>query len=307
VLELTTLAERAPGPGELRVRLEAIGVNFIDVYHREGRYPQPLPFTPGQEGAGVIEAVGEHVSGLAVGQRVAWAGVSGAYAEHALVPAERAVPVPLGLDSRRAAAAMLQGMTAHYLARSTHSLARGETALIHAAAGGVGLLLVQLAHQAGARVIGTVSTALKAELARAAGADEMILYRDEDFALAVKRLAGSVDVVYDSVGKDTFDRSLSVLRPRGLLVLYGMSSGPVPPLDLARLAGGGSLYLTRPVLGHYTRTRAELLERAGAVLTAVADGSLQLRIEHEYPLAHAAAAHTALEARKTTGKVLLMP
>jgi NADPH2:quinone reductase len=306
VLEEVPVAE--PGPGQARVRLEAIGVNFIDVYHRSGQYPMPAPFTPGQEGAGTVEALGEGVTEVRVGDRVAWAGVTGAYAETQVVPAARLVPVPAGLEAWRAAAVMLQGMTAHYLARSTFALAPGTTALVHAAAGGVGLLLCQLGRAAGARVIGTVSTPAKAALARAAGADAVIDVRQADFAAECRRLVPEgLDVVYDSVGKDTFERGLPLLRPRGLMVLYGQSSGAVPPYDLQGLNKHGSLFVTRPSLGHYTATRAELLARAADVLGAVAAGSLEVRVHATYPLADAARAHADLEGRRTAGKLLLGP
>jgi len=299
VLEEIELPE--PARGEALVRLEAIGVNYIDIYHRSGLYPMPLPFVPGSEGAGVVEAVGPEVTEVKPGDRVAWASHLGSYAMHALVPAWKLVAVPEALDAPRAAAAMLQGMTAHYLTHTTFPLAAGQTALVHAAAGGVGLLLCQMARRRGARVIGTVSTEAKAELARAAGAQRLVLYTQEDFAQVVEK----VDVVYDAVGKDTFEGSLSVLKPRGMLVLYGQSSGPVPPFDLGRLSRGGSLFVTRPTLGHYMATREELLQRAGDVLGAIGAGELSLRIERTYPLAEAARAHEDLSGRKTTGKLLL--
>jgi len=298
-----------PEAGQALVRLEAVGVNYIDIYQRTGLYKVPLPFTLGLEGAGVVEAVGSGVSEVRVGERVAYQGIQGSYATHAVVPAARLVALPAGLDARIGAAAMLQGMTAHYLVHDTYPLKPGETALVHAAAGGVGLLLIQMAKRLGARVLGTVSTPEKARLAKEAGADEVIQYTTEDFEAAVKRLTGGrgVQVVYDSVGKTTFERSLNVLAPRGMLVLYGQASGPVPPVDLGILAGKGSLYVTRPTLGHYVATREELLRRAGQVLGWVRAGDLKLRIEHTFPLAEAAEAHRALEGRKTTGKVLLIP
>jgi NADPH2:quinone reductase len=291
------------------VRLEAVGVNYIDIYHRTGLYKNPLPFTLGLEASGVVEAVGAGVSEVRVGERVAYQGVQGSYATHALVPAARLVALPAGWDARTGAAAMLQGMTAHYLVHDTYRLQPGETTLVHAAAGGVGLLLIQMAKRRGARVLGTVSTPEKARLAKEAGADEVIQYTTEDFEAEVKRLTGGrgVQVVYDSVGKTTFEKSLNVLAPRGTLVLFGQASGPVPPVDLGILAGKGSLYVTRPTLGHYVATREELLRRAGGVLGWVKSGELRLRIEHTFPLARAAEAHRALEGRKTTGKVLLIP
>lgn len=298
-----------PGPSEARVRLEACGVNFIDVYQRSGRYPGPLPYTPGMEGAGVVDAVGDEVKEVAVGDRVAWASVKGSYAEAAIVPAARLVRIPEGIDARAAAAAMLQGMTAHYLAHSTYPIRRGDVVLIHAAAGGVGLLLVQMAKRLGATVFGTVSTDEKAELAREAGADEVILYTQTRFREEVWKLTGGkgAHVVYDSVGKTTFDESLGSLRPLGMMVLFGGSSGPVPPFDPMELNKRGSLFLTRPTLHDYIADRATLLDRAGDVFGWVADGSLRLRIERTYPLEDAADAHRDLEGRKTTGKLLLVP
>jgi NADPH2:quinone reductase len=309
VLQLADLPKPQPKPTEAVVEIKAAGVNFIDVYYREGRYQAPLPFVSGQEAAGVVAAVGSEVKGLKPGDRVAYTGVIGAYAEYAAVPADRLVRIPEGLADREAAAAMLQGMTAHYLAYDTYPLKRGETALVHAAAGGVGLLLVQMAHQIGARVIGTVSTEEKAKLARAAGADEIILYTQQDFEAETKRFTGGkgVDVVYDSVGKTTFDQGLNLLRPRGMMVLYGGSSGAVPPFDPIQLTQKGSLFLARPSLPHYIATRQKLEQRAGAVLGMIASGKLKLRIEHVYPLAQAQQAHRDLEGRKTTGKLLLLP
>ena len=310
--EVLTWEEQAtpsPEAGQALVRLEAVGVNYIDIYHRTGLYKNPLPFTLGLEGAGVVEGVGPGVSEVRVGDRVAYQGVQGSYATHALVPAARLVVLPAGLDARTGAATMLQGMTAHYLVHDTYPLKPGETALLHAAAGGVGLLLIQMAKRRGARVLGTVSTPEKARLAKEAGADEVIQYTTQDFETEVKRLTGGrgVQVVYDSVGKTTFEKSLNVLAPRGTLVLFGQASGPVPPVDLGILAGKGSLYVTRPTLGHYVATREELLRRAGDVLGWVQAGELTLRIEHTFPLARAAEAHRALEGRRTTGKVLLIP
>jgi NADPH:quinone reductase len=308
-LRLEEVERPTPGRGEALVRLSAIGVNFIDVYHRTGLYPIPRPFTPGSEGAGVVEAVGEGVTEVRPGDRVTYTGQIGAYAEYAAVAAAKLIAIPAGLDERQAAAAMLQGMTAHYLTRSTFALKPGQTALAHAAAGGVGLLLAQMIRRIGARMIGTVSTPEKAKLAKEAGADEVILYTQADFVAETRRLTGGagVEVVYDSVGKDTFERGLGTLKPRGYMVLYGQSSGPVPPFDLGRLAAGGSLFVTRPSLQHHTLTREELLGRANDVLGWAAAGTLKLRIEHTYPLAQAAAAHTDLQSRRTTGKLLLIP
>lgn len=298
-----------PGPGQALVKIEAIGLNFIDVYQRTGLYPAPLPRLMGVEGAGVVQAVGPDVAEVRVGDRVAYTGVPGSYAEHAIVPSERLVRLPSGVDTRTAAAAMLQGMTAHYLVHTTYPLKRGDSCLVHAAAGGVGLLLCQMARDAGARVFGTVSTQEKARLAREAGAEVAIRYTEHDFEAEVKRLTNGqgVQVVYDSVAKDTFEKSLNCLSPRGYLVLYGQSSGPVPPFDVNQLSAKGSLFLTRPTLGHYTRTRDELLERAHDVLNAVSSGTLKLRIGATFPLAEAAEAHRQLEGRKTSGKVLLIP
>jgi NADPH2:quinone reductase len=296
-----------PGPGTVRVAVRAAGVNFIDVYHRTGLYPRPLPFVVGLEGAGVVEAAGPDAAGLASGDRVAWASVPGSYAEAVIAPPAVLVRVPAGVDDETAAAAMLQGMTAHYLVHGTRETRPGDTALVHAAAGGVGLLLVQMLKAAGARVVGTCSTDAKAALARAAGADEVVGYDEGALAGAVRRLTDGrgVDVAYDSVGRTTFDASLRSLRPRGLLVSFGQSSGPVPPLDLLRLSQGGSLFVTRPTLLHYTADRAELERRATAVLDAVAAGHLRVRIGARFPLREAPAAHRALEGRATTGKVLL--
>jgi NADPH2:quinone reductase len=309
VLNLAEVPVPKPKPTEAVVKIAAAGVNFIDVYQREGRYKVALPFILGQEGAGDVVAVGSEVKSLKPGDRVAWAGVLGAYAEYAAVPEEKLVPIPSSVSERDAASAMLQGMTAHYLSHSTYPLKSGETALIHAAAGGVGLLLVQMAHNLGVRVIGTVSTEEKAKLAREAGADEVILYTKQDFETETKRLTGGkgVDVVYDSVGKDTFEKGLNVLRPRGYMVLFGGSSGAVPPFDLIQLSTKGSLFVTRPSMVHYTATREELLARSGAVFGMIANGKLKLRSEHSYPLADAGQAHEDLEGRKTTGKLLLIP
>jgi NADPH:quinone reductase len=298
-----------PKANEAVVKLSASGVNFIDVYQREGRYKVVLPYIPGQEGAGVVNTVGPDVTTVKNGDRVAWAGPMGSYAEYTCVPAGRLVPIPVGISDQQGAAAMLQGMTAHYLAYTAYPLKRGETALVHAAAGGVGLLLTQMAHNLGARVIATVSTEAKAKLAREAGANEIVLYTQQDFEEETKRLTGGkgVDVVYDSVGKTTFEKGLNVLRPRGYMVLYGGSSGAVPPFDLIALSTKGSLFVTRPTLGHYTATREELMMRAGAVMDMIASGKLKLRIEHTYPLSEAQRAHRELEGRKTTGKLLLIP
>jgi len=308
-LELVELPVPQPKANEALVKLAASGVNFIDVYFREGRYKGPLPFIPGQEGAGVVTAIGSEASTVKVGDRVAWTAVQGAYAEYASVPADRLVPIPHGVSDREAAGAMLQGMTAHYLSHDAYSLKQGETVLIHAAAGGVGLLLVQMAHNIGARVIATVSTEEKAKLARGAGAHEVILYTQADFEAETKRLTGGkgLDVVYDSVGKTTFEKGLNILRPRGMMVLFGGSSGAVPPFDLVVLSQKGSLYLTRPTLANYIATRGELLARSNAVFGMMVSGKLKLRIEHTYPLAEAQRAHRELEGRKTTGKLLLLP
>jgi NADPH:quinone reductase len=308
-LQLVDIPVPKPKPNEAVVEIAAAGVNFIDVYLREGRYKAPLPFVNGQEASGVVSEIGADVKTVKPGDHVAYAGPLGAYAEYAAVPAERLVPIPSGVSDRDAAAAMLQGMTAHYLAYDTFPLKSGQTALVHAAAGGVGLLLVQMAHNLGARVIGTVSTEEKAKLAREAGADEVILYTKTDFEAETKRLTGGrgVDVVYDSVGKTTFDKGLNVLRPRGMMVLYGGSSGAVPPFDLIQLSAKGSLFVTRPKLGDYIITREELLARAEAVLGMIAAGKSKLRVEHIYNLEDAQQAHRDLEGRKTTGKLLLIP
>ena len=309
VLTLVDLPVPTPKPNEAIVKIEASGVNFIDVYFREGRYPSPLPFINGQEGAGVVTEVGGDVTNLKTGDRVAYTSSLGSYAEYAAVPAARLVKIPDGLNFEQAAAAMLQGMTAHYLLFSTYKLQSGETALIHAAAGGVGLLLVQMAKKIGARVIATAGTEEKAQLARDAGADETIVYTQVDFETETRRLTEDkgVHVVYDGVGKATFEKDLNVLRPRGYLVLFGGASGAVPPFDLIKLSQKGSLYITRPTLGHYTTTREELEWRANEVLGMIAGGDLKLRIHHVYPLAEAQQAHRDLEGRKTTGKLLLKP
>ena len=308
VLRLEPHDPGPPGPETVRIAVRAAGVNFIDVYHRTGLYPVPLPFVAGLEGAGVVEAVGPDVGGIAVGDRVAWASVPGSYAEAVVAPARELIRVPDAVPDDVAAAVMLQGMTAHYLVHGVRATHPGDTALVHAAAGGVGLLLVQMLRLAGARVLATCSTPAKEALAREAGADATIRYGEIDVAAEVRRLTGGrgVDVVYDSVGQATVEGSLESLRPRGLLVLFGQSSGPVPPLDPLRLTALGSLFVTRPSLAHYTADRAELELRAGAVLEAVAAGRLHVRIGARFPLAEAAAAHRALEGRATTGKVLLV-
>ena len=309
VLRLCELPTPTPGAGQALVKIEACGVNFIDVYFREGRYAAALPFIPGQEAAGRVVALGEGVTSLKPGDRVAWCGVMGTYAEFAVAPVDRLVAIPNGVTTKQAAAAMLQGMTAHYLSHSTYSIQPGDAVLIHAGAGGVGLLLIQMAKRLGARVITTVSTDEKAALARAAGADEVILYTREDFVVRTRELTGGagVRVVYDSVGKTTFEGSLASLEPRGMMVLFGGSSGAVPPFDLIQLSTRGSLFITRPTLNHYIAKCDEFHWRSSDVLGWVADGSLKLRIEHSYPLAEATQAHHDLEARKTTGKVLLIP
>lgn len=309
VLTLVDLPVPTPKANEALVQIKAAGVNFIDVYFREGRYPAPLPFVNGQEAAGVVTEVGSDVKLVKRGDRVAYTGAVGSYAEYAAVPESRLVKIPDELDFEQAAAAMLQGMTAHYLSHSTYKLQSGETALVHAAAGGVGLLLVQMAKKIGARVIGTVGTHEKAQLAREAGADECIVYTEKDFETETKRLTHDkgVHVVYDGVGKDTFDKDLNVLRPRGYLVLFGASSGPVPPFDLIKLSQKGSLYITRPTLAHYTAAREELEWRASDVLQWIQRGELKLRIHKTYSLAEAQQAHRDLEGRKTTGKLLLIP
>jgi NADPH2:quinone reductase len=307
-LRLEELSTPTPGASEALVRVEASGVNFIDVYHRTGLYPLPLPLPIGLEGAGTVEQVGSGVHDLRAGDRVAWASVPGSYASHVVAPAEKLVPVPSGVATEVAAALLLQGMTAHYLTQTVFPLRPGHVALVHAAAGGVGLLLIQIAKRAGAQVIGTVSTEAKAALAKKAGADHVINYQTSDFTAEVNRLTGGrgVDVAYDSVGKATFDGSLDCLAPRGFLVLYGQSSGVVPAFDPARLSRG-SYFLTRPSLGHYTATRSDLLARSRDLFDLVAAGSLRVRIDRTFPLAQAGDAHRALTGRATTGKVLLIP
>ena len=299
----------APGEGEALVKIGASGINYIDVYYRTGQYPADPPFTSGQEAAGTVESVGDGVEGLSAGDKVAYEGVLGSYAEYAVVPAHKLVPLPDGVDAKTAAAVLLQGMTAHYLVRDTYKLGPGDTALLHAAAGGVGLLLIQMVKKAGATAIGTVSTEAKAELAREAGADEVILYTEQDFEAETRRITDGrgVDVVYDSVGKSTFDKSLNCLRPRGTLALFGQASGAVGPLQLQRLNAGGSLFVTRPSLVHHTLTREELVGRANDVFEMVASGELSVRIDREFPLSAAAEAHSRLEGRLSTGKLLLIP
>ncbi|MCS7172568.1 MAG: quinone oxidoreductase [Armatimonadetes bacterium] len=309
VLRLEEVPTPTPGPGQALVRLEAAGVNFIDIYQRQGLYRLDLPLTLGQEGAGVVEAVGPEVREIRVGDRVAFTNVPGTYAEYVLAPAWRLVPIPEGITSQQAAAVMLQGITAHYLTHSTYPIQPGDTVLIHAAAGGTGLLLVQMAKRRGARVIGTVSTEEKAQLAREAGADEVILYTQVDFREEVRRITNGqgVQVVYDSVGRDTFDRSLDCLRPRGMMISFGQSSGPVGPVDPLVLSQKGSLFLTRPSILHYTATREELLWRARDVLGWVRTGELRVRVDRTFPLAEAAAAQRRLESRESAGKLLLVP
>ena len=308
-MALEEIPRPKPPEGHALVRLKAVGVNFIDIYQRMGLYPVPLPFTPGNEGAGIVEETGPGVTEVAAGDLVAYYSPIGSYAEYAVVPSWRLVKVPPGIDADTAAAMMLQGMTAHYLSHDTYPLKPKDTCLVHAAAGGVGLLLVQMAKARGATVIGTVSTREKADLAMAAGADEIILYTEKDFEAEVKRLTGGagIQVVYDSVGQATFEKSLNCLAPRGYLVLYGQASGPVPPFDPQVLNARGSLFLTRPTLGHYTRNREELLSRADEVLGWAAKGKLNVCIGGTFPLAEAGEAHRKLAGRETTGKILLVP
>lgn len=309
VMQYEEIPQPQPGAGEALVKLEAIGVNFIDTYQRSGAYKMPLPFIPGQEAAGIVQAVGANVSEVKPGDRVAYSSILGAYAEYALVPAARLVAIPDDLSTQQAAAVMLQGMTAHYLTCSTYPIKPGETVLVHAAAGGLGLMLVQIAKHRGARVIGTVSTEAKAQLAKEYGADEVINYSTQDFESEVKRLTNNqgVDVVYDSVGKTTFDKSLNCLRRRGYLVLCGQSSGAVAPFDPQILNAKGSLFLTRPTLAHYIADRAELLWRANDLFTWMRAGKLRVRIDRTFPLADAASAHRYLESRQAIGKLLLIP
>src|SRR5271165_1877307 len=309
VMELADVPMPHPKPNEAVVKVSAAGVNSIDGHFRDGSLRTPLPFIPGQEGAGVVTEVGAQTRTVMVGDRVAWSGVLGSYAEYLVSPEEHLVPVPATLTDEQAAAAMMHGLTAHYLANDAHKLKAGETALVHAAAGGVGLLLVQMARAIGARVIGTASSEEKAELAREAGADEVILFTRHDFEAEVKRLTDGkgVDVVYDGVGKATFEKNLNVMRLRGMLVIYGMSSGAVPPVDPAKLSEKGSLYMARTTLAHFTATREELIARTSALFRLMAEGRLNVRIAKNYPLAEAAAAHRDMEARKLAGKLLLIP
>jgi NADPH2:quinone reductase len=308
VMELAEVPVPQPKPTEALVRIGVAGVNSIDGQIRDGRLRAVLPFIPGQEGAGVVTAVGAQVKTVKAGDRVAWSGALGSYAEYVVSPEEHLVPVPDSISDEQAAAAMIHGLTAHYLVNDAHKLKAGETALVHAAAGGVGLLLVQMAHAIPARVIGTASSEEKAELARAAGADEVIVFTKQDFEAEVKRLTDGkgVDVVYDGVGKATFEKNLNVMRLRGMLVLYGMSSGPVPLVDPAKLSEKGSLYMARTTLAHFTATRQELLARTSALFGMITEGALKLRIAKTYPLAEAAQAHRDMEARKLVGKLLLI-
>ncbi|MES2177490.1 MAG: quinone oxidoreductase [Gemmatimonadota bacterium] len=309
VMVLDNVPDPVPGPGEALVRMEAIGLNFIEVYFRKGQYKTALPFTPGTEGAGTVVALGEGATGVSVGDRVASVNFAGSYAELSIARADRLVRIPDGVGTRTGAAAMLQGMTAHYLATSVYALTQGDRCLVHAAAGGVGLILCQIAKRVGAHAIGTVSTEEKAALARAAGAEDVILYTKEDFVESVMRITDGkkVQVVYDSVGATTFLKSLDCLAPRGMMALFGQSSGPVAPFDPALLNPKGSLFLTRPTLAHYVATSEELAWRAGDILGWVNDGTLDVRIDREVPLVHVAEAHRALEGRRTTGKVLIVP
>ena len=309
VMRYEDAPQPAPQAGEALVKVDAAGLNYIDVYFRSGLYKAPAPFTLGMEAGGTVAAVGSNVTEVKVGDKVAYTGVPGAYAEYAVVPAARLVTLPPSLSTKHGAAMMLQGMTAHYLACSTYPLKAGDTCLVHSAAGGVGLLLCQIAKLRGARVIGTVSTDEKAKLAREAGADEIILYTRQDFVAEVKRLTSGkgLNVVYDAVGKDTFDKGFDCLLPRGMMVLYGQSSGPVGPFDLQILNAKGSLFVTRPSLNHHIAGREELLQRSGELASWIRDGKLKLRMEIEFPLKDAAEAHRALEGRKTTGKVLIIP
>jgi len=309
MLEFDRIDAPSPGAGELVVAVGAAGVNYIDTYHRSGVYPMDLPFVPGAEGAGTVVAVGADVTGFAEGDHVSWAAAPGSYAQQVVVPAKNAFPVPDGIDDETAAAAMLQGITAHYLVTSTYAVKPGDTALVHAAAGGVGLLLTQLVKARGGKVIGTVSTPEKEALAREAGADEVVRYTEVDFADAVADLTGGVGVavVYDGVGRTTFDRSLASLARRGVLALYGASSGPVPPVDPQRLNQAGSVFLTRPTIGHHMATPEEFRWRCDELFSAISGGRISVRIGHRYPLAQARTAHEDLEGRRTTGKLLLLP
>jgi NADPH2:quinone reductase len=309
VLELVDVPVPQAKASEAVVKVNVAGVNSIDSQFRDGRLRTPLPFIPGHEGAGVVTAIGPQAKVVKVGDRVAWSGTLGSYAEYISAPEEHLVPVPVGISDEQATAAMVHGLTAHYLVNDAHKLKAGETALIHAAAGGVGLIIVQMAHAIGARVIGTVSSDDKAELAREAGADEVIVFTKQDFETEVKRLTegNGVDVVYDGVGKATFEKNLNVMRLRGMLVLYGMSSGAVPPVDPAKLSEKGSLYMARTTLAHFTATRQELLARTSALFGMIAEGKLHMRIAKKYPLADAAEAHRDLEGRHLAGKLLLVP
>jgi len=308
-LVLADLPDPEPGPGDLLVDVEAAGVNYVDIYHRAGLYDLILPFTPGMEGAGTVAGVGPDVDDFGIGDRVGWADVRGSYAERHLVPAHRAVPVPDGIDLTTVAAVLLQGLTAHYLATDTFRLESGDRCLIHAGAGGVGLLLTQVAKLRGAEVFTTVGTSAKAELSREAGSDHVIVYTEEDFQEAIEEIAGpkALDVVFDGVGADTFMKGLDLLRPRGMMVTFGNASGPVPPIPPLILSQKGSLFLTRPTMAHYLQTREELLARCEDLFTWLQSGELEVRIDHQYPLTEASAAHVALESRVTTGKVLLRP
>lgn len=309
VMELVDLPTPQAKADHALVKVRVAGVNSIDGQFRDGRLRTPLPFIPGQEGAGVVTAIGPQAKVVKVGDRVAWSGTLGSYAEYVAAPEEHLVPVPSSISDKQAAAAMVHGLTAHYLVNDAHKLKAGETALVHAAAGGVGLLVVQMARAVGARVIGTASSEQKAQLAREAGADEVIVFTHQDFETEVKRLTSGkgVDVVYDGVGKATFEKNLNVMRLRGMLVLYGMSSGPVPPVDPARLSEKGSLYMARTTLAHFTATREELLARTTALFAMIAEGKLKVRVAKTYPLADAAHAHRDMEARKVAGKLLLIP
>jgi len=308
-MELVDLPTPQAKADHALVKVSVAGVNSIDGQFRDGRLRTPLPFVPGQEGAGVVTAIGPQAKMVKVGDRVAWSGTLGSYAEYLAAPEEHLVPVPSSISDEQAAAAMVHGLTAHYLVNDAHRLQAGETALVHAAAGGVGLLVVQMARAVGARVIGTASSEQKAQLAREAGADEVIVFTHQDFETEVKRLTNGkgVDVVYDGVGKATFEKNLNVMRLRGMLVLYGMSSGPVPPVDPARLSEKGSLYMARTTLAHFTATREELLARTTALFAMIAEEKLKVRVAKTYPLAHAAQAHRDMEARRVAGKLLLIP
>lgn len=308
-LVLDDLPDPTVEPGKLLVDVEAAGVNYVDIYHRRGLYDATLPFIPGQEGAGTVSAVGEGVDGFRIGDKVGWTDVRGSYAERQVIPADRAVPIPDGLDLKTVAAVLLQGLTAHYLTTDTFPLGPGHRCLIHAGAGGVGLLLTQMAKMRGAEVFTTVGSTDKAELSRMAGSDHVIVYEDADFGEAVEGVAGpkALDVVYDGVGADTFMKGLDLLRPRGMMVTFGNASGPVPEIAPLLLSQKGSLFLTRPTMAHYLQTRDELLSRCDDLFSWIQSGELTVRVGHEYPLAEAADAHRALEGRQTTGKVLLLP